>query len=143
MIALIHNETSRVRVVHACQAYTINQLKNIKREVLWIFIGMRMRDWHYLGRKVNVLGQFALWKGSFNTNDLQLGATWRSVSQSVCFNLLESTPQYLQAACWDSIKVGLGALVDNSKNTLPVGNRTPTSILLSIIMTSAILHTLS
>jgi len=48
--------------------------------------------WHYLGRKVNVLGQFALWTGSFNTTDLQHGATWRSASQSICFNFRERTP---------------------------------------------------
>lgn len=64
LISLMQNETSRVKVVHACQAYTISQFKNIKREVLWIFIGMLMRYWHYLGSKVNVLGQFALWTGS-------------------------------------------------------------------------------
>jgi hypothetical protein len=76
-----------------------------------------MRYWHYLGRKVNVLCHFALWTGSFNTTLLQLGVTWRTASQSVCFNLLD-----IEAADWDIIRVGLGAVVDNSKKLFPSGS---------------------
>jgi hypothetical protein len=83
---------SHVQNVNASEAYPINRFKNVKRKTLWIFVGMLMRYWHYLGRKVNVLWHFASRTGSFKTTVLELGATWRSASQSVRFNLLERTP---------------------------------------------------